>query len=312
MRPTVTSPCVFGFYGIVLGDGRNSAPYNLHGGAWRASRATRADKYLSTDVMCKMLAAISGKPVDADPSLGPPPMQGKGPDHGQERGQGQENDGDALSRVANTVADIFLSPFIDFVEWFARFVWDIQPYPSSNNSQKGPALKRINHLLETLLLGQGRFAKREPRERNTPLLFLVVCVHIFIVVALISYPYLTAPSRRDIAILGITALISVHWLVFKGECILSYWEKSIYYKDYQMGVAPLHHWFVDAVDTKIAIVIAILFVVLMTTSMAILVLRNFQMDFSYRPCGIVTRGKFADLPMWNINLSGTQCSWSIA
>lgn len=95
---------------------------------------------------------------------------------------------------------------------------------------------------ERAMLARGRFARRAA----VPALFYgVVALHAACVVALLAYPFL-ADRDRDGWFLLLLAAVALHWLAFRGECVLSWAEKALYYERYRLGEAPLHCWFMDA------------------------------------------------------------------
>lgn len=60
------------------------------------------------------------------------------------------------------------------------------------------------------------------------------------------YPFIFDRSWDGI-FLGTLLITSVHWMWFKNECIVSYWEKLFFDPEYKMGQNPFHHPF--AMDT---------------------------------------------------------------
>jgi len=66
---------------------------------------------------------------------------------------------------------------------------------------------------------------------------ILALIHNLLVVGPFIYffIYLLNDTRYDIYLLGYLLLIRAHWFLFKGECILTYFEKKIAMPDYILG-----------------------------------------------------------------------------
>lgn len=62
---------------------------------------------------------------------------------------------------------------------------------------------------------------------------IIQIIHLIIIFCVTLTPLLT--NKYDMLYLIILFLIILHWNIFKGECILSYYEKKYLYPNYKMG-----------------------------------------------------------------------------
>lgn len=86
--------------------------------------------------------------------------------------------------------------------------------------------------------------------RDGPLrrLWIIVAVHVLCVSVLVLWP-LVLGRTWDALYFCLTGLVVLHWTVFRGECLLSYFEKRCVYERYEMGEAPLRQWFCDVMPS---------------------------------------------------------------
>lgn len=66
---------------------------------------------------------------------------------------------------------------------------------------------------------------------------LIAYLHIFIITVPFVYffLYLLNDTKYDIYYLLFFLFIRLHWFLFKGECMFTYWEKKILMPDYVLG-----------------------------------------------------------------------------
>lgn len=96
------------------------------------------------------------------------------------------------------------------------------------------------------------FKRPSLRDTKDWLLFMIRLIHYVVVIYATCYLFIFSPADDMIFIVFYLAL-STHWLFFKGECILSLWEKQIMDPSYKVGDAMFTHpWlqliFGDALD----------------------------------------------------------------
>ena len=129
-------------------------------------------------------------------------------------------------------------------------------------------------IADRVMFARGRFEKR----RTIPLLFYVVALlHLAGVIALLSYPLSTQSRKHDGLYIIALGAVYLHWVVFYGECIMSWAEKALYYKKYTMGDAPLHCWFMDALPLKALIAISVIFSIISAVGISKVLFRSLIM-----------------------------------
>lgn len=149
----------------------------------------------------------------------------------------------------------------------------------------------------------------ERREGSPPTLFhAVVVVHALIVLFIISYPLLSShwmfPGLRayDGFFLVFCAAIAMHWMALNGECVLSYIEKRLFYKNYAFGQMPLYQWHVDVLSTRAYVALWTVIILGMMFSVSITVLRNVECDI--RTDGIFGGCKIPFGKHWEVGVAG--------
>ena len=128
-------------------------------------------------------------------------------------------------------------------------------------------------------------AKDRMKRAQTPSKFLPIAsgIHLVYFVLLFAvYPIVTtfvAPSRKyDGFYLSLIALNTMHWIVLRGECCISYLEKLCFYEDYKLGSAPVHSWSFDVMDpARCKVSIAAMFIMVFV-AVTYVVVRNFKWD----------------------------------
>lgn len=187
------------------------------------------------------------------------------------------------------------APFVAFMEVFVSAVWKTSGtcensiHPSSPSPSPSPSgdrildgfcavfpksvmvAKRFTALVRRLLYNQGKFKEKE---RVSPLLIAVVALHLGICAFVAMYPYWFPARTYDGWFLSFVLMICLHWTLFKGECIVSYWEKLCVYESYKMGDAPLHHWFIDVFPFSFTIVMILLLALMFHISICTVIIRN--------------------------------------
>lgn len=94
-------------------------------------------------------------------------------------------------------------------------------------------------------------------EGPSRILWLVVLLHATWG-AVVTFWAILVPRRWDAVLLLTIVCIVLHWIVFRGECIVSVLEKHLMYVDYRMGDAPLRQWYCDMFSERTATVISVL------------------------------------------------------
>lgn len=77
-----------------------------------------------------------------------------------------------------------------------------------------------------------------------PLLFLNRVLHYATLVFGMFYVFLFS-ADNDTWYLIYSFVLVFHWVLFKNECILTYWEKKLIDENYVMGSQPYHHVFLQ-------------------------------------------------------------------
>lgn len=131
-------------------------------------------------------------------------------------------------------------------------------------------MERLTKCTEYALCRRGRFQRRA----QPPIaLHAVTCLHIAISLSIILYPFL-APKTYDGIFLVTLLAVGLHWMLFKGECILSYVEKRMFYSDYNMGDAPVHQWWCDQLSIGAVLTVIWVFMLGVNISIMLVLLRN--------------------------------------
>ena len=94
-------------------------------------------------------------------------------------------------------------------------------------------------------------------------IFLIRTLHYLVILFTTCY-VLIFSRRTDTLFLVFYALLCFHWLVFRGECCLSLWEKQLMYPTYQSGQDIYSHpWlsvmFGEHIDAGMLIVSLLMF-----------------------------------------------------
>lgn len=139
----------------------------------------------------------------------------------------------------------------------------------------------------------GRLAQCRPG-RGVPrpggplkVLWVLVAVHLLVVALVVAWPLLFG-RQWDAVFLAIVMVIMLHWTVIKGECLLSYLEKCCVYVDYDMGEAPLRHWFHDALPPAAALWVCVAFCLVVGGAVLAVLLRNIRLTVTSLTLEILT------------------------
>ena len=161
-----------------------------------------------------------------------------------------------------------LSPWVGFAERWLAYISRGAFTPDPGRS----ALRRLQACVEQAVKMRGSFQLRGPVASQV--LLLVTSLHAAFVAAIIAYPFVVSSRSHDGVFLGIIALVFVHWVLLKGECVLSYVEKRLRYKDYRLGDAPVHMWWADMYSLRVALALIWAFSAGIALSVAVTCLRN--------------------------------------
>jgi hypothetical protein len=118
-----------------------------------------------------------------------------------------------------------------------------------------------------LTSSQGVFQRRE---RVSSLIYVLFALHL-LVVSLVLYPMLTSNKRYDGYLIAFALGIILHWLLLRGECILSYLEKHLFYV---MGSAPVRHWVMDVLLPNLSTAAAVAVPFSLAASISYIIYRN--------------------------------------
>ena len=136
------------------------------------------------------------------------------------------------------------------------------------------AFARFKHCADYIMCMRGRFKRRD---KTSPMLWASCALHITVVLGVIAYPFF-APRTYDGCYLLFVAAVVTHWLLLKGECVLSLIEKKLAYEEYRMGAAPLHQWWCDRMPLEWAVVIIWVMIIGWNAAATLVVLRNVQLQ----------------------------------
>lgn len=130
-------------------------------------------------------------------------------------------------------------------------------------------------MADRVMIARGKFVKKDA----IPWAFYaVVAFHVFCVACTLMYPFFTSSRDFDGWYFVVISLVYLHWLVCYGECILSWAEKKLYYREYEIGDAPLHCWFMDAFSLPGLVTFLCLYTVLLCLGVSRVLLRNFKVS----------------------------------
>jgi hypothetical protein len=128
-------------------------------------------------------------------------------------------------------------------------------------------------IADRVMIARGRFSKKDVVPTT---FYVVVAFHVVCVACTLMYPFFTESRDHDGWFFVVLGLVYLHWLVCYGECILSWAEKKLYYDEYNIGDAPLHLWFMDALSLPSLVTFICLFVMVSWTGVARVMIRNFK------------------------------------
>jgi hypothetical protein len=135
----------------------------------------------------------------------------------------------------------------------------------------------MHNIMNHMLSQKGQF---ERNERPSNMLYIVAGLHILISALIVVYPLFTTFAPRwkrfdGFYIIAVGAIVS-HWLLFRGECILSYIEKRCFYRNYKMGAAPVHIWEIDVIPTALVLKIILALFSMFYIAVSWTILRNIK------------------------------------
>lgn len=131
-------------------------------------------------------------------------------------------------------------------------------------TQAGAALRR-------LLYRRGVYKRRE---RVPPVFWLVVALHLAATLFFMIFPFAVTSRHLDGVYIVVMIIVSMHWTIFRGECLVSVMEKKLLYENYTYGEAPLHQWFVDVFPPHAIMAMTAVGFAWMTAAVTYMFLRN--------------------------------------
>ena len=90
------------------------------------------------------------------------------------------------------------------------------------------------------------------------LLRLVQLFHLLNEIFISTYIFWFRTPKYDLYFSIYLFLISIHWYLFKNECVISYMEKKIMDSSYKMGQEPYYHPFQSLLPKFVSRIFAIL------------------------------------------------------
>lgn len=113
-----------------------------------------------------------------------------------------------------------------------------------------------------------------------PLLYFVILFHTVFTVLMLVYPIVVKTREYDGVYIGIAVLTMMHWVVLKGECIVGWLEKRLFYEEYYMGQAPRQAWFMDAFPPWVGLALLMIIIIGMYASFTFVMCRNLNLNLS--------------------------------
>lgn len=93
------------------------------------------------------------------------------------------------------------------------------------------------------------------------LLWLIRVIHLFINLCFSTYIIFFITPKYDLIYIVLFILMMIHWNIFKGECILDYWEKKILDPTYMIGDNIYKHIYTEMIYSKF-MQISVIFIML--------------------------------------------------
>jgi hypothetical protein len=177
--------------------------------------------------------------------------------------------------LADRVLHLILAPGVSMIEkkraTHADTIITEQSLSKTSLSETMPRLSAlVVRTRRALLHSQGAFKRRR---RVSKFLYVVFAIHV-VVVSLLMYPVVTPTKRYDGIMLALVIGVMIHWAMLKGECILSFLEKRLFYDNYVLGKAPMHHWIMDVVSPNMSVVVALTVFIGIGACLACIIIRN--------------------------------------
>jgi hypothetical protein len=175
--------------------------------------------------------------------------------------------------------DTFLKPWVDAFVKTSR---------ENKGDESRSAIGMLVSSLGRMLRMRGVFRRRA---RLPVIFFIITSFHFSVAVMFGLYPYLVRTTKWDGFYMLAGLAVFAHWMLCMGECLVSWVEKKLFYEEYTMGAAPLHHWFMDAMPVWKGLSVVALFVTSWCLATACVMLRNIEMD----GCGVRMAAQFGDI-----------------
>lgn len=121
-----------------------------------------------------------------------------------------------------------------------------------------------------------------------PVFYFVILFHTVFTVLMLVYPIVVKTREYDGVYFAIAGLTMMHWVVFKGECIVGWVEKRLFYEDYYMGKAPRQMWFMDAFAPWVGLALLMIIIIGMYASFTFVMCRNLNLNLRRAASGCST------------------------
>lgn len=137
------------------------------------------------------------------------------------------------------------------------------------------AYDKVGEWIEGMRGGKSSGLNLQPR-KDPPIAFHVVAwIHYTILAFCIAYPIIFSKDAGwDCIFLIYIAIVVMHWFIFCGECIFLYFEKKLFYEQYEMGWMPNLYWFSDSLPWQLSLAIVLTSVLGINSSVMTVLLRN--------------------------------------
>jgi len=133
----------------------------------------------------------------------------------------------------NKIITILLSTFALVLVFFPQFIKSLNlssAYGVLFCTVSSAALMLLIYLKQNIHL-----------KTSTDILLLVIrYLHYNVLVVTCAYIFIFSPSS-DVVFLMLYLILNIHWILFKGECCLTYFEKKLLDSNYEMGANPYKH-----------------------------------------------------------------------
>lgn len=92
-------------------------------------------------------------------------------------------------------------------------------------------------------------------------IWFIRILHTFIYMCFSLYVFVFIKTEYDIVYLTLFILMILHWCLFRGDCILDYYEKKLLFPNYNLGDDIYNHIYLDLIHPKLIIFLNIMIMI---------------------------------------------------